>query len=58
MVYILFNNQDVIGLYDSVSLLKQNSFITVYRMMKQGDIEKDVYFKLKSTLLGNFNIPV
>ena len=51
MVYILFNNQDVIGLYDSVSLLKQNSFITVYRMMKKGMIEKDVYFKLKSTLL-------
>ena len=58
MVYILFNNQEIFGIYDSIQLLKQNSFVLVYRMMEQGKIDIQVYFKLKETLLKNFNIPV
>jgi len=58
MVYILFNNQQIYGLYDSVQLLKQNSFVFVYKMMTQGMIQKEIYFKLKKILLQNFNIPI
>jgi hypothetical protein len=58
MVYILFSNSEIIGLYEKESLVKQNAFVAVYRMMKKGLITQEIYFQIKQRLFQDFNIPI
>lgn len=58
MVYILFNNSEIIGLYQEVSLVKQNAFVALYRLLQQGKITQEMYFQVKKRLFQDFNIPI
>lgn len=58
MVYILFSNTEIIGLYQKESLVKQNAFVAVYKMMQQGKISQEIYFNIKQKLMQQFNIPI
>lgn len=58
MVYILFNNSEIIGLYKTTNLVKQNAFVSAYRMMKSGKISTEMYFEVKKKLFEDFNIPI
>ena len=58
MVYILFNNSEIIGLYKTTNLVKQNAFVALYRMMKSGKITTEMYFEVKKRLFEDFNIPI
>ncbi len=58
MVYILFNNSEIIGLYKTTNLVKQNAFVALYRMMKSGKISTEMYFEVKKRLFENFDIPI
>ena len=58
MVYILFNNSEIIGLYKTTNLVKQNAFVAMYRMMKSGKISTEMYFEVKKRLFENFDIPI
>ena len=58
MVYILFNNSEIIGLYQKESLVKQNAFVAIYKMMQQGSISQEMYFQVKQKLMSQFNMPI
>ena len=58
MVYILFNNSEIIGLYKTTNLVKQNAFVAMYRMMKSGKISIEMYFEVKKRIFENFDIPI
>jgi hypothetical protein len=56
MVYILFNSSRILGLYETINLVQVNSFVLLYRMMNEGKIDKDNYFKVKKELMESTNI--
>ena len=50
MVYILFNQYKIFGVYGTISLLQANCYIFTYQLFTQGRITKEIYFKIKNEL--------
>lgn len=50
MVYILFNQDKIFGIYGTMTLLQANCYIFTYQLFSQGRITKEIYFKIKNEL--------
>ena len=50
MVYVLFNQDRIFGIYMTIELLKSNCFIFVYKLYKERKIDKSAYFLIKEKI--------
>ena len=50
MVYILFNQDKIFGVYGTISLLQTNCYIFLYTLFTQGKVSKETYFQIKNEL--------
>ena len=50
MVYILFNQDKIFGVYGKMSILQANCYIFVYQLYTKNRISKNLYFSIKNQL--------
>jgi len=58
MVYLLFSEDKIFGVFETEQLLHQNCFVFLYERFNKGKITPEVYFDVKKKLLDNTDIPV
>ena len=58
MVYLLFSEDKVFGVFETEQLLHQNCFVFLYERFSKGKISEDIYFEIKKNLMGKTHIPV
>lgn len=51
MAYILFNSEMIFGIYETLDLIKFNSYVFVYDLLKSNKIPRDIYFDIKKCLM-------
>lgn len=58
MVYILFNKDEIFGVYNTEQLVRHNSFVFLYKMKRQGKISREEYFAVKKKIFETPIYPV
>lgn len=51
MAYILFNSEMIFGIYETLDLIKFNSYVFIYDLLKINKIPRDIYFDIKKCLM-------
>ena len=50
MVYILFNQDKIFGVYGTLTMLQTNCYIFVYQLYSKGRLNRDLYLQIKNQL--------
>ena len=50
MVYVLYDNEKIYGVYKTIQLLKTNSYIFIYELYRTKKINREGYFEIKKVL--------
>jgi hypothetical protein len=58
MVYILFNKDEIFGVYNTEQLVRHNSYVFLYKMKRQGKISREEYFAIKKKIFDTPIYPV
>lgn len=58
MVYILFNKDEIFGVYNTEQLVRHNCFVFLYKMKRQGKVSREEYFSIKKKIFDTPIYPV
>lgn len=56
MSFVLFTNNEIIGIYETLDLLRHNCFSTNFKQFNDNEIDYKTYITVKKTLLNNEEI--